>query len=105
MKVVYTFCLAMFLLAGCFKSSPAALGRFSEPIRSQIVMQAVMGGLPVTLVLCYEQKLVESGIDNPSKISKDAFAKAQKQCDKELTESLKKEIQEAMDAEQAKEAI
>jgi hypothetical protein len=91
-------------MAGCFKS-PADLGRFSEPIRSQIIMMGVMQGTPVTLVLCWEKKLIEQGIDHPSKIRKDAFSKAQKQCDKELTETLKSEIQKAMEEEQAKEAI
>ena len=104
MKLVYGYIIVMLLAAGCMKSNNS-LGRFPEPMRSQMMVQTLMGGVPITVALCWEQKLVEQGIDNPAKISRDAFQKAAKQCEAELKDKLQKEIQEAMDAEQAAEAI
>jgi hypothetical protein len=105
MKTVYAFCLAMFLLAGCFKSTNTAANRFPEPLRSQMMIQTLMGGVPITVALCWEEKLIAQGIDNPAKISRDAYQKAAKQCEAELKDRLKKEIEEAMAAEEAAGAI
>ena len=104
MKVVYAYVACMFVGIGCMKRDFNE-GRFTEPIRSQMMMMTMMGGTPITLGLCWEQKLIEQGIDHPSKISKDAFAKAQRACEKEVVPQIKKEIEEEMAREQAAEAI
>lgn len=105
MKTVYAFVLAGLLLAGCFKNSSSPIGRFHEPLRSQMMIQVIMSGTPITLALCWEENLVKQGITSPTQISKDAFIKAQKVCEKEVVPQLKEEINKAMAEEEASEAI
>jgi len=104
MKLVYGYIIVMLLAAGCMKSNGSAQ-RFPEPLRSQMMIQTLMGGVPITLALCWEEKLIAQGIDNPAKISRDAYQKASKQCEAELKDQLKKEIEAQMAAEEAAEAI
>lgn len=105
MKIVYAFCLTGLLLAGCFKTSTAPSNRFTEPLRSQMMMQVIMSGTPITIGLCWEEKLIKQGITNPMQISKEAFLKAQKACEKEVVPQLKEEINKALAEEEASEAI
>jgi hypothetical protein len=104
MKLVYAYIGIMFVGIGCMKREFNE-SRFTEPIRSQMMIQSLMGGVPLTLGLCWEQKLIEQGVDHPSKISKDAFTKAQRACEKDVVPKIKKEIEEEMAREQAAEAI
>jgi hypothetical protein len=104
MKLVYAYIAIMFVGIGCMKREFNE-ARFTEPIRSQMMIQSLMGGVPITLALCWEQKLIEQGIDHPMKISKDAFKKAQKACEQTVAPQIKKEIEEEMAREQAAEAI
>jgi hypothetical protein len=94
----------MFMGIGCMKREFNE-ARFTEPVRSMMFAQTLMGGIPLTLALCWEQKLIELGVDHPSKISKDAFGKAQKACEKEILPKIQEEIKEEMDRVEAAGAI
>ena len=104
MKLVYAYIALMFVGIGCMKRSFNE-ARFTEPIRSMMFTRTLMSGVPLTLSLCWEQKLIEQGIDHPSKISNDAFKKAQRACEKEVLPQIKKEIEEEMAREESAAAI
>ena len=104
MKLVYAYVACMFVGIGCMKREFNE-ARFPEPGRSMMFTQTLMSGVPLTLSLCWEEKLIELGVDHPSKISKDAIGKAQKACEKEVLPTIKKEIEEEMAREEAAGAI
>jgi hypothetical protein len=104
MKLVYAYVACMFIGIGCMKREFNE-ARFTEPVRSRLFMPTLMRGVPLTLALCWEEKLIELGVDHPSKISKDAFGKAQKACEKEVLPKIQEEIKEEMDRVEAAGAI
>lgn len=96
--------IALGILTGC-ASVPKNEDRFTEPIRSQMMMQLLMSGAPITLGLCWEEELVKQGIKHPKQISRDAFEKAQKQCEKSTLPAVKEEINKAMVDEENSKSI
>lgn len=86
------------LLTGCASTGESL--RFKEPVRSMMYSSALRGRVPVTVIQCWEAELLKQGIKSPSQVSEAAFKKAQKICEKDLVPEVKKEIEEALAAEE-----